>query len=222
MCINQALKTAKERRWFRCYHSLKLNRSLIAAAAIVWGVAFGTPANANTITITPDAGAGNPNQATLTSSVAGNVFVGLVDGGGAAFLAGTGSFTAATGFLLTDGSSPAAEAALLTTECACGTTFIASGSAGNNDAGIPATFTAAAGSFFAVKADGWIAYFHNITNMVLSLTYADAPAGRKQRRESVTRQVFVPFPVVGAGLPGLVLACGGLLALARRRRRQFA
>jgi hypothetical protein len=31
--------------------------------------------------------------------------------------------------------------------------------------------------------------------------------------------VPVPAPIVGAGLPALMVACGGLLALARRRRR---
>jgi hypothetical protein len=35
-------------------------------------------------------------------------------------------------------------------------------------------------------------------------------------------QFAVPGPVVGAGIPGIIAACAGLVALARRRRRQAA
>jgi hypothetical protein len=47
-------------------------------------------------------------------------------------------------------------------------------------------------------------------------------AGRQNQAVGVSTGELVPGPIVGAGLPGLVAACGGLLALARRRRKQTA
>jgi hypothetical protein len=41
-------------------------------------------------------------------------------------------------------------------------------------------------------------------------------------QSELTNAFSVPGPIVGAGLPGMVAACGALLALARRRRRLVA
>jgi hypothetical protein len=47
------------------------------------------------------------------------------------------------------------------------------------------------------------------------------PPDTDQLRGNVSSTIApVPVPAAGAGLPGLVAACGGLIALARRRRRQ--
>jgi hypothetical protein len=54
-----------------------------------------------------------------------------------------------------------------------------------------------------------------------SLTGAlDITATGFQSSNSSITVSAVPGPVLGAGLPGLIVACGGLLVLARRRRRE--
>jgi hypothetical protein len=66
------------------------------------------------------------------------------------------------------------------------------------------------------------AFFQNQTGGTLHLTYTSLPrVGGGLSHYDQYGAAPVPGPVVGAGLPGLALACGGLVSLARRRRKSL-
>jgi hypothetical protein len=76
-----------------------------------------------------------------------------------------------------------------------------------------------------VMAEGGIAAAENALIMGIEngLTYFNIHTsqnpGGELRAQLLPLGVAVPGPIVGTGLPGLVLACGALLALMRRRRQ---
>jgi hypothetical protein len=63
------------------------------------------------------------------------------------------------------------------------------------------------------------ATFAPVTSLLVTDNIGVNPGGSISGVQKAFSQV--PGPVVGAGLPGLIAACGALLALARRRRRHL-
>jgi hypothetical protein len=94
------------------------------------------------------------------------------------------------------------------------TTFVKSPLAipATGDIVLDITFTGTNSNFtFAPDTHLKVEWVDNTGTKVGSLLSDDIP----------TTPTAVPGPIVGAGLPGLVLACGGLVGLARRRRQKI-
>jgi hypothetical protein len=68
------------------------------------------------------------------------------------------------------------------------------------------------------------ATFTPVSSLFVMKDQADfvGATGGTSTTSALTNAFSVPAPLMGAGVPGLIAACGGLLGLARRRRRQIA
>jgi hypothetical protein len=208
----------------------------VAAVALLWGALAGVSTQANTISIERGDG-GVIGTVTTTGSI-----LGYVAGG-----CSTDSPTSAPVHCSPATDSPFSTSATLTTffrELINATALpTITGGGASNEANEAATLNVLTGTtsfttgtkveepentfsilagYFSLKIDSGWTFFKVVSGGSLELTYTPSSDPPEQQGTGLshytTYGVAVPGPIVGAGLPGLIAACGGLLLLARRRR----
>jgi hypothetical protein len=61
----------------------------------------------------------------------------------------------------------------------------------------------------------------DLNSAILKIAFLTNANDTSKTGSLLSESIVVPGPIVGAGLPGLIFACGGLLGLARHRRRKL-
>jgi hypothetical protein len=173
----------------------------LGAVALIWGGLAGGSAQADTITVIDDPG----GVTVATVSVTGANLAGWLS---------DGSVSETQTFAFPIGATELDEVTQL--NLLAGTDFVAT-DAQKSD---PPDFNIST-EYFSIKIDGpsvGTAFFHwtdFVAGETIDITYTQVATGAGASHLTE----YVPLPLAGAGLPGLVLACGGMLALARRRRQ---
>ena len=191
-----------------------LVRAFVGGFALILAAFVTSPVKANLVTLQE---AGVP-QGTLSDGGASVTFLGYIS---PLTLDNVAPLTSATATV-----SPANEGTLTPiANTWFGTTFAVSDDHRTNisGGGDNASFDISTTFFSLTIGMQQTAFFRNQSGSTLHLTYTSLPgegAGLSHYDQFGT-PVAVPGPVVGAGLPGLVLACGGLVSLARRRRKSL-